>query len=119
MLQVMKAEWVWTWFLCGGYGCLVLLQPKVPRSKNAAGHVGVALPTSSCQAGMQNLRFCLVCGGMPYKRVWKGIISGSNWHVTVYAQADIMQGTRRCLKGAMLERERKEKRRLRLSASIL
>ena len=90
MVQVMKA--VWVWWLCGGYGCLILLRPTAPRSKIAAGHVGVALPTSSCQVGLQNLRFCLVQRhGIPACR--KGIVSGSDWHILVYAQPDIMQGT--------------------------
>ena len=33
----------------------MLLERKVSRSKIAAGHVGVALQTSSCQVGMQIL----------------------------------------------------------------
>ena len=61
----MKAVWVW---LCGGYECLILLQPTVPRSKIAAGHVGVALLTSGCQVGLQISRFVL-CRGTAYQRV--------------------------------------------------
>ncbi len=51
---------------------------------------------------------------MAYKRVVG--VSGSNWHIMVYAQADILQGTQHtqsgvgfnmscCLKGAMLKRD--------------
>ena len=55
----------------GGCAYLMLLQPKVPRSKIAAGHVGVVLQTSSCQVGMQNLQINLVqiSRGMAYKGV--------------------------------------------------
>ena len=33
MLQVMKAVWVWTWLLCAGCGCLVLLEPRIQGTR--------------------------------------------------------------------------------------
>ncbi|KAA6417765.1 MAG: hypothetical protein FRX49_12264 [Trebouxia sp. A1-2] len=50
--KVMTAVRVLAW-LCGGSGCWALLEPEVPGSKAAAGHVGVALPTPSCQVTPQ------------------------------------------------------------------
>ena len=42
--------------------------------------------------GLANFPFCLVQRhGIPACR--KGIVSGSDWHILVYAQPDIMQGT--------------------------
>jgi len=48
---------------------------------------------------MQNLQCCLVQRhGIPACR--KGIVSGFNWHLMVYAQADIMQETHLIESGA-------------------
>ncbi len=87
MLQVMKAVWVLAWLLCSECGCLALLEPEVPGSKIAAGHVGVALPTSSCQVGMQDLQICCCSEAWQAQACWKCRI----WHIMV--QADSMQET--------------------------
>ncbi len=94
---------------------MALLEPEVPGSKVAAGHVRVALPTPSCQVGVPNLQFCRVQrhGIQAY---WRNVVSGSNGHIMVHAQADVMQETKHtqssvgfnmscCLKGAMLEHD--------------
>lgn len=56
-VDVVIVWWVWV--------CLVLLRPKVPRSKIAAGHVGLAVRWASEISGS------FVCRGMAYKHVGK------------------------------------------------